>query len=66
MTTPLTPAQLEASLVAEAASIVSVLDLFVKYEVQLEAWIPGISQFVPFVNRIDAGLKAFLAASVTA
>jgi hypothetical protein len=66
VTTPLTPTQLEASFVAEVASVVSVLDLFVKYETLLETWIPGISRYVPFINKLDAGLKAFQAASAVA
>lgn len=66
MTNPLTPAELEASFVADVASVVSVLDLFVKYEALLETWVPGISQYVPFINKLDAGLKAFQAASATA
>lgn len=66
MSTPLDTAQLDVIVKAEIASVVSVLDLFVKYEALLETWIPGVSQYVPFINKLDAALKAAQAAWVAA
>lgn len=55
-------ATLEADIKAEVASVVSVLDLVIKYETPVAKWVPDIAEYLPFVVKLDAGLKAFLAA----
>lgn len=52
------PTQLEVNVNAEIASVVSVLDLFIKYQALVELIIPGASAYMPIIVKLDAGLKA--------
>lgn len=54
-------ATLEANLNAELVSVVAVLDLIVKYPTLVELLLPGAAEYIPFVTKLDAGLKAFQA-----
>lgn len=54
-------AALEATLATELASVAAVLDLVVKYPTLVELLLPGAAAYLPFVTKLDAGLKAFQA-----
>lgn len=51
-------AVLEATLATELASVVAVLDLVVKYPTLVELLLPGAAEYMPFVVKLDAALKA--------
>jgi hypothetical protein len=56
----------EATLKTELASIISVLDLVVKYGPYLETLIPGLSEYLPLATKLEAALKAAEAALASA
>jgi hypothetical protein len=59
-------AAFDASVRAEIASVIGVLDLLVKYEAWAEKLLPGVSVYLPLAVKYNAALKAAQAVLVAA